>query len=137
MLHVYGRAYFRTTNTPGGTLWYENPEAADSYLNSPYPGAVSNFTGFAKTSGANITRGGACKVAGVAGRSWTITSPATSTLTKQETACVAGASGVLLSLRTTASGTAVPSGTFYYRFTINQIGNVSAIKTPAPLHQAG
>lgn len=139
MLHIKNRAYVEGSPKPNETqpVWYENPEAAGAYANSPYPGAVSNFLEFAKTANVTITRQKRCAVAGVVGQVWTISAPATKALKERESACIADRSGVLLRLRTTASGSAVPGGSVLYTFVIDQIGGTPAITVPPHTYRLG
>ncbi len=133
MLHIGGVVYVKTVSPTGQPAWAHTPDPASAYQQSPYPGAVGQFSGFTKVADATVTKGAACAAAGVPGHTWTIASPHTSVLSERESACVADASGALLSLTTGANGTAVPASGFAYSFTITQVGGVPAIAVPSPL----
>jgi len=135
-LHIDGFSYGKSINAQGQPVWYKNADSPDEYQQSPYPGAVAQFSGFTKVGGASIVRGAACTVAGVTGHTWTIKSPTTGTLTEGESACVADQSGALLSLGTSASGSAVPSNGFAYTYTMDTVGGVPVTPVPSPV-QAG
>jgi hypothetical protein len=132
-LHIDGFSYGKSINAQGQSVWYKNADSPDEYQQSPYPGAVAQFSGFTKVGGASIVRGAACTVAGVTGHTWTIKSPTTGTLTERESACVADQSGALLSLSTSASGSAVPSNGFAYTYTMDTVGGVPATPVPSPV----
>ena len=136
ILHVDGFSYTKSVNAQGQPVWYKTADNPGAYQHTAYPGAVAQFIGFTKATGVTVVRGAPCSAAGVAGHAWSVRSPSNSTLTEQETACVADQSGALLSLGTGASGSAVPSSGFSYSVTVTSIGNVATIPVPSPV-QAG
>ncbi len=98
ILHVDGFTYTKTVN-PRGSRSGARPPTARAITSTPRtPGAVAQFIGFTKAAGVTVVRGAPCSAAGVAGHMWSIKSPSNSTLTEQESACVADQSGALLSL---------------------------------------
>lgn len=136
IVYVGGFSYTKSVNAQGQPVWYKSADSPGGYQQTAYPGAVAQFTGFTKVAGATIVKGAACTAAGVAGHTWSIKSPSNSTVTEQESACVADQSGALLTLTTGASGSAVPSNGFAYSMTVTSIGNVATIPVPSPV-QAG
>lgn len=135
VLHIDGFTYGKF-----GSVWYKNTDAALSYEQSAYPGAVNQFFGFLRIAGATTTRGSSCTEAGVAGHIWTIKTGAagSSVLSELASACVADRSGVLLSAAFGAKGSSIPnaSKSLSDSFTVNSIGTVGTIAVPSPVHSS-
>lgn len=131
--HIGGYSYGKGVNAQGSVVWYKSTDSPQAYQHSPYPGAAAQFAGFANVGGATIVRSAPCSVAGIAGHIWTIGSPARSTLSEGESACVADRSGALLSLTTSARGSAFPKRGLSYSFRMTSVGAIAVIPVPSPV----
>ena len=133
--HVDGSSYAKLGHT-----WYQGHDAPQAYAQSPYPGAVAQFAGFTRVYGATTRRGGACTAAGIPGHTWTIASPsnAAAILTELASACVADASGALLTLSVGASSSAIPGATHSLSdsLVITAVGSVAWIPVPTPVQSS-
>ncbi len=94
--------------------------------------AANTFVGLTKASGVTIKATGTCNVAGIAGTSYTESTPATvGNLKLSQVGCVANSRGALLSFVEGVSGSAAPSGGGQkYLFEITGVNNVPQIPAP-------
>ncbi len=128
VLHIGAESYVHF-----GNRWFRHPEQPNAYAQSNLPSFARQFYAMTRMSGAIVRRGGPCRQAGLAGRTWTISAPSGATFGETFTACVANGSGALLKLLVTARGVGRAERYASEVYEITAVGNVPRFQVPAQL----
>jgi hypothetical protein len=116
-----------------GNRWFRHREQPNAYAQSNLPAFARQLYAMTRLSGAIVRRGGPCREAGLAGRTWTVRAASGATFGETFTACVANGSGALLKLVIAARGVGLGDRYASEVYEITAVGRVPPFQVPAPL----
>lgn len=123
--HIGAVSYVRA-----GRHWLAHHERVHTYAQENLPAFARQFYAMTRIDGTTVRRGGPCRQAGLAGRTWTIRATGGSSFGQRYIACVADDSGALLRLSITASGAAENTRDATELYQITAVGGVAAFNKP-------